>query len=101
MVIPATYSLSAAPNTHCGYKLTRCGTPEYVAPEMLRGDGVNFGCDWWAVSLPTSNPTSLPPSPTLILTLTLTLTITANPEPPIPTYLHFNFDQVGVSNPNP
>ena len=27
------------------------GTPEYVAPEMLLGEGVNFGCDWSAAPL--------------------------------------------------
>ena len=30
---------------------TRCGTPEYVAPEMLLGQGVNFACDWWALGV--------------------------------------------------
>ena len=30
---------------------TRCGTPEYVAPEMLLGQGVNLACDWWALGV--------------------------------------------------
>lgn len=30
---------------------TRCGTPDYVAPEMLLGQGVNQACDWWALGV--------------------------------------------------
>ena len=30
---------------------TQCGTPDYVAPEMLNGQGVNQACDWWALGV--------------------------------------------------
>lgn len=30
---------------------TQCGTPDYVAPEMLIGQGVNQACDWWALGV--------------------------------------------------
>ena len=30
---------------------TCCGTPEYVAPEMLLDFGVNTACDWWALGV--------------------------------------------------
>lgn len=30
---------------------TQCGTPDYVAPEMLLKQGVNFAADWWALGV--------------------------------------------------
>ena len=30
---------------------TQCGTPDYVAPEMLLGQGINQGADWWALGV--------------------------------------------------
>ena len=34
-----------------GKTYTMCGTPQYMSPEVLNGDGYGLPCDWWAVGV--------------------------------------------------
>merc|ERR1719476_1057971 len=34
-----------------GKTFTTCGTPDYFAPEMLKGTGHTFALDWWTLGI--------------------------------------------------
>lgn len=45
---PSTYLLVAEPNARAN---SFVGTEEYLAPEIINGEGHNSGVDWWSLGI--------------------------------------------------
>ncbi|CAJ0898553.1 12781_t:CDS:10 [Entrophospora sp. SA101] len=50
-ILLTDFSLSKQLNNTSSRANTFCGTPEYLAPEIIRGEGYSFPVDWWSLGV--------------------------------------------------
>jgi protein kinase A len=48
---PRTVKMVPVINTFQGETYTLCGTPEYLAPEVIQSKGHTTAVDWWALGI--------------------------------------------------